>query len=435
MNDSLKDTSLLLKKIGIKELNNMQEKAKQAISEHTNVILLSPTGSGKTLAFTIPLLNQLNSIDDIQAIIIAPTRELVIQIEQVIRELGSGHKITSVYGGTLFSKDKLKLKHPPSILLATPGRLADHLRKGTLNVSTTKFLIMDEFDKALEFGFESEMKEITSLLPASINKILTSATNIDALPKFLNLESPTIVNNLDSDKPNLTVKFISSPEKDKLKTLKRSLFHLNSEPTIVFCNFKDTIERISDYLYDNNIKHACFYGGMEQLDRERALIKFRNGTHNLLIATDLAARGIDVPEIKHIIHYQLPNKKEEFLHRNGRTARMNQNGNSYILKSPQEELPYFIENIEEEILSNNELRSKSIWETIYISGGRKDKISKGDIAGLFLKKANLNIEEVGNIELKDDCAFIAVHSEKAKSVVKQFNNYKLKKKKVRLSII
>ena len=172
----------------------------------------------------------------------------------------------------------------------------------------------------------------------------------------------------------LKVKTILSPTKDKLETLVDSLCHLGNQPGIIFCNFKDSIQRVSDYLTKNKISHGCFFGGLEQIDRERALIKFRNGTHQLLIATDLASRGIDVPEIKFIIHYHLPNRSQEFTHRNGRTARMNSDGTAFILRWIKEDLPEFIEVNEVEKILPAGLPKPSIWKTLFVSGGRKDKI-------------------------------------------------------------
>ena len=173
---------------------------------------------------------------------------------------------------------------------------------------------------------------------------------------------------------------------------------------------------------------------MEQRDREKALIKFRNGTHQLLVATDLAARGIDVPEIKFILHYQLPHRAEDFVHRNGRTARMNQSGTAYVLHWEQETLPDFIQADATEVLKSAPLPAPSPWTTLYISGGRRDKISKGDIAGLFFKKGGLDKGQLGVIEIKPECAYVAVDSQEVDRLINQLNNQRLKKKKVRLSL-
>ena len=411
----------------------MQEEFYQTAADGRDAILLSPTGSGKTLAFLLPLVESLDPGEkEVQLLILAPSRELAIQIEQVAREMGTGYKVNVVYGGQHFSKDKINLKHKPAILIGTPGRVADHLRRSTFDVHKIKTLVLDEFDKSLELGFEGEMEQILSALHSCKQKILTSATDSIEIPKFVRLDKPVIIDRSKEKIQQLSIKKIISPEKDKLGTLVKALCHLGDHPGIVFCNYKDSIQRVSAFLEENNIKHGCFYGGLEQNERERTLIKFRNGTHKLIIATDLAARGLDIPEMKFIIHYHLPNREEEFTHRNGRTARMNAEGTAYVLIWKDEEPRDFMPELEEEIVSHSYLPPTPEWHTLFISGGRKDKISKGDIAGLFIKQADLQKEELGLIEIKQDCAFVAVKRNKSEKAIQQLNNTRLKKKKVRI---
>ena len=436
MSNSKKDQTEILEKLGIEKLNPMQEEAGEAISSNSSVILLSPTGTGKTLAFLLPILEELDpECRNIQVLILVPSRELAIQIEQVTREMGSGYKANAVYGGRAFSKDKIELSHPPAILIGTPGRVGDHLRRGTFSIENIKILVLDEFDKSLEVGFEAEMSEIISTLPKLEKRILTSATQEIEIPAFAGVKDPVQINYLDTEKLQLKIKTIISPTRDKLDTLVDLLSNLQNQPGIIFCNFKDSIEEVSNHLFRNKINHGIFHGGMEQRDRERSLIKFRNGTYKLLLATDLAARGIDVPEIEFIVHYQLPHSGPEFTHRNGRTARMNQKGTAYVIQSVKENLPDFITLDPQEGFKKSTAYSGISWETLFISGGRKDKISKGDIAGLFLKQGNLEKEELGNIELKQDCAFVAVPAEKAQDLIVILNNSRLKRKKVRVSLI
>ena len=436
MSRTMKNQKNILDKLSIEKLNPMQEEAQLAIQSSPEIVLLSPTGTGKTLAFLLPVIAELDAnCPEVQILILVPSRELAIQIEQVTREMGTGYKTNAVYGGRAGSQDKIDLKHRPAILIGTPGRIADHLRRETFSAEFIHTLILDEFDKSLEIGFESEMKEIAAALQNVQKRILTSATDKLEIPKFVGLKNPTYIDYLHEGISKLNVKTILSPSKDKLETLVEALRHIGNKPGIVFCNFKDTIQRVSDFLTENSISHGCFYGGMEQKDRERVLIKFRNGTYQLIVATDLAARGIDVPEIKFIIHYQLPPKKKEFTHRNGRTARMHKGGTAYVLQWEEEDLPDFIKNPEIEKLQKAPALSSSIWKTIYISGGRRDKISKGDIAGLFLKQGKLNNNELGTIELKQDCAYVGAHASKVETVIQLVNNSKLKKKKVRVSEI
>lgn len=436
MSAHFKTQKNILDKLGILQLNMMQEEAQKAIENHSNIVLLSPTGTGKTLAFLLPIINKLElALSQVQVLILVPSRELAIQIEQVIRDMGAGFKANAVYGGRPFSKDKLELKHPPTILVGTPGRIADHLRKESFSIQNINTLVLDEFDKSLEIGFEEDMNEIVLALPKVSKRILTSATQSIEIPKFVGLENPFYINYLEEGIAQLKLKTVISPSKDKLKTLVNLLNHIGNEPGIIFCNFKDTIQIVSDFLTENKINHGCFFGGMEQIERERALIKFRNKTHQIIIATDLAARGLDIQELKFIIHYQLPHRVQEFTHRNGRTARMNHAGTAYVIKWDRENLPDFIKDSEIEIIENKTMSESNDWQTLFISGGRKDKISKGDIAGLFLKQGHLEKDELGMIELKQDCAFVAVPSFKVNQLIGLLNNTKLKNKKVRINVV
>ncbi|AMC12125.1 helicase [Lutibacter profundi] len=425
----------ILTKLGIEKLNQMQEDAQKAISSNSEVILLSPTGTGKTLAFLLPIIANINpKIKNIQILILVPSRELAIQIEQVIREMGSGYKATAVYGGRSGSKDKIELKHPPTILIGTPGRISDHINRETIDVQQIKTLVLDEFDKSLEVGFEDEMKDILNNLTVQ-KKILTSATQKVKIPSFVELKNPKRLNYLGKKETNLKIQTIVSLQENKLDSLGK-LLGVNSKGSgIIFCNLKTSIQVVSDFLHKNNINHGCFYGDLEQIDRERTLIKFRNETYKVLVATDLAARGIDIPEIDYIIHYELPTRPDEFIHRNGRTARMHNNGTAYILKWTNEKLPVFIKNSEEIKIESTKKLTNSNWITLHISGGRKDKISKGDIAGLFFKQGNIKKEELGIIELKQDCAYVGVKNSNLKTLISKINNSKLKKKKVRISIL
>ncbi len=428
----VKNQKELLLKLGIKKLNPMQDEARIAIHANPEIILLSPTGSGKTVAFLLPLIQSLSSkITEVQALILVPSRELAIQIDQVFRNMGTGFKSNAIYGGRPFSKDKIDLKHRPAILIGTPGRIADHLRRKTFSPDLISTLVLDEYDKSLEVGFEGEMSEILSHLKGLRKKIMTSATKEESMPVFMGLENPIMINYLSDGVAQLKIKSIISPDKDKLETLAKALNHLGRQPGIIFCNFKDSIDRVSDFLSSQEIEHGCYYGGLEQIDRERCLIKFRNGTHQLILATDLAARGLDIPELKFIIHYHLPMRAHEFTHRNGRTARMNADGTAYVIKWAEEELPDFIGELEEEVIKEGIKREWTEWGTVFISGGRKDKISKGDIAGFLFKQCDLNKDEVGIIELKNDCAFVAIHTSKIDQVIEKLNNAKIKKRKIR----
>ncbi len=428
----------VLQNLNIQALNEMQLASIAAYKKDKDIVLLSPTGSGKTLAFLIPALFDLKPQEaDIQTLILVPARELALQIEQVFRKIGSSFKVNCCYGGHDVNVEKNNLKHPPALLIGTPGRIADHIKRGRINTSGIKTLILDEFDKSLEFGFMEDMSFIIDQLSNLEKRMLTSATQSIEIPDFTGMHEPIIINNLEENKPTgLTLKYIKSNGTDKLEALFNLICALGNDVTLVFCNHIDTVDRISGLLKEKDLIHDVFHGGLKQEDREKALIKFRNGSSKILITTDLAARGLDIPEIKNIIHYQLPHKEDGFIHRNGRTARMNASGTSFLVLSENDFIPDYImqKPILEELPDKVKLPDFPDWATIYIGGGRKDKISKMDIVGVLLQKGNLLKDELGLIELQDFAAFVAVKRNKIRQAVDLLKNEKIKKKKYKIEI-
>ncbi|MFT5641271.1 MAG: superfamily II DNA/RNA helicase [Cyclobacteriaceae bacterium] len=430
----IKNQQEILDKLQITSLNPMQEAAREAINGDGDVVILSPTGTGKTLAFLLPILAGLNKdSEEIQVLIIVPTRELALQIELVLRDIGTGHKVNAIYGGRAGAKDKEDLQHLPSILIGTPGRIADHMNRGSFKSRNINTLILDEYDKSLEIGFEPEMKEILASLPGLGKKILTSATQQVNIPTFVGMTNPLILNYLGDGVPKLRIEKFTSSERNRFKAMIELLAKIGDQPGILFCNQKDTLDEVMQWLGGSGIPFGPFHGGMEQRDRERSLIKFRNGTHRLLVATDLAARGIDVSALKFILHFDLPQREQEFVHRNGRTARMQNDGTAYILATPGGRLSQYLENVEVYPFAEVTNTAHPKWSTLFVSAGRKDKVSKGDIAGTFIKKAGLAKDDIGIIEVKQDCAFVAVAQSKVKNVVDSLNNTHIKKRKIRIS--
>lgn len=415
----------------------MQEAAITA-AKKSDVILLSPTGSGKTLGFLLPLLGFLDAnIPTVQAMILVPSRELALQIEQVFRSIGSGFKVNCCYGGHDVKIERNNLSQPPAVLIGTPGRIAHHLRRESFSTDTIKTLILDEFDKALEFGFQEDMAYIIKQMPAIKKRILTSATQMDEIPSFTGINKPVKLDYLNNTPTisNLKQKAVVAEAADKLEALFALICKVSDKPTLVFCNHREAVDRISDLLYDMGLPHDIFHGGMEQDDRERALIKFRNGSHRILITTDLASRGLDIPEIEHIIHYQLPHNEEAFIHRNGRTARMHATGTSYLMLTPDEKPAYLKDVPEIEDLSADPVLPKpSPWATLYIAAGKKDKINKVDIVGLLLQKGELAKEDLGLIEVLDHSSYAAVKRNRIERVVQMVKNEKIKGKKIRIEI-
>ncbi|MCX6304996.1 MAG: DEAD/DEAH box helicase [Bacteroidetes bacterium] len=430
----------ILENFKIASLNAMQLAAIEAAKKSANLVLLSPTGSGKTLAFLLPVLSRLKADKtEVQALILVPSRELALQIEQVFKLMNTGFKVNCFYGGHLTKTEKNNLSHPPAVLVGTPGRVAFHLRHENFGTGGIHTLILDEFDKALEFGFKEDMSYIIGQLKKVNHRILTSATAMGEIPSFTGIKNPVELNFLNSASPTtagLKVKYIRAADADKLQILFALICKLQNKPTLVFCNHREAVERIGQLLSDKGLAYGIFHGGMEQEDRERALIKFRNGSHRLLVTTDLASRGLDIPEIEAVVHYQLPATQDIFTHRNGRTARMNAAGTSYLLLSAADHMPPFIgETPGAEVLPEKPvLPGKSPWRTLFIAAGKKEKINKMDIVGMLLQKGKLAKEELGLVEVLDHASYVAVRADKIEKVVDLIRNEKIKNKKVRIEI-
>jgi superfamily II DNA/RNA helicase len=420
----------------ISELNEMQLASIEANKSNQDCVLLSPTGSGKTLAFLLPLLYHLKTNQGcVQALIITPTRELAIQIEEVFRSLKTSYKINAAYGGHSIKVEENNFIQAPDVLVGTPGRICDHINRGNLDVSQVKTLVLDEFDKSLEMGFQEEMGYIIGQLDSLQKRMLISATEMAEIPQFTGVLDPVELNFLKDKLERLTQKMVISDDKDKLQTLFELLCHNKDESTIIFCNHRDTVERIAEFLDEMGVVNSFFHGGLDQQERERTMIKFRNGSSNYLVTTDLAARGLDIPEIKYIIHYHMPPKEDGFIHRNGRTARMSSSGTSFILVSRDEELPNYISSQPEiEKLEDITLPKKPEWTTLYLSGGKKDKINKIDIVGFLSKKGNLEKFDLGLIIVQDFSSYAAVKTKKINKLLETIRNEKIKGKKLKIEI-
>jgi superfamily II DNA/RNA helicase len=430
-----------LANLGIKELNEMQKESLQVSKESNNVLLLSPTGSGKTLGFLFPLLNRLNNsnnLDGIKALIIAPSRELAIQIEKVFKQLGSSYKSACFYGGHEYRIELNSLRELPQVLIGTPGRLVDHLNKGNIDLSSIETLICDEFDKSLEFGFEPDIKCLVNELDIVEHVCLTSATQAIEVPRFIPFNDYIKIDYLHTFKASkFTYHIVRSVETDKAEALVQLICELNNESTLVFCNHREAVTRLGELMDDSGLFYAEFHGGLKQDEREKSLFKLKNGTVNTLLCTDLASRGLDISGIKNIIHYQIPTTEDSYVHRNGRTARVDESGVVYFVLSEKEYLPDFVDasNVTVKKLSDDYfIPAKPEWETIFINAGKKDKINKVDIVGTFYKQGGLEKNELGLIEVKDHQSLVAVSRKKVNTVLSNLKGLPIKKKKVFISV-
>ncbi len=446
------DIDKILSKLGIAELNEMQQHAAEAITgSDGDVVLLSPTGTGKTLAYLLPLIQLINaqwSMDNGQwpiALVITPGRELALQTDTVLKSMGCGLRSMACYGGRPTMDEHRVLKEVrPQIIIGTPGRLNDHLGKENISRYGIRYLVIDEFDKCLEMGFHAEMQKLIKSLPGLQRRILLSATNAEQIPQFVNMSKKgTLINFLSDDEQTserVTLYEVRSPQKDKLETLRQLLLSLGDESSIVFLNYRDSVERVNSYLREQGFTTSHFHGGMEQRQREDMLYKFSNGSANILVSTDLASRGLDIPDIQNIIHYHLPESEEGYIHRVGRTARWNATGRTFFLLNSEEHIPeYVIDhsplNIEHYDPAQKMASGQSSMvnvpappknATLYIGKGKKDKISKGDIVGFLCKKGGLEPGDIGRIDVKDRYAYAAVKREKLQQVLRMAQGEKIK---------
>lgn len=433
------DTPTILSNLEIEALNRMQHDALSTIVKTKNTLLLSPTGSGKTLAFLLPVYQMMQAdVKTVQCLVVVPSRELGLQIEQVWKKMGTGFKVNVCYGGHSVETELRNLSNPPALLIGTPGRLTDHLERKSFDPATIKTLVLDEFDKSLQLGFQEEMQTIIDQLRGLDKRILISATSDVEIPEFTGVTSPVTLDYTSQEETNdaLSIKLVISPEKDKIDCLFELLCSFDSEPAIVFCNHREVSERISDMLTAKGIQTGYYHGGMDQDDRERVLIQFRNGSLRYLVTTDLAARGLDIPEMKHVVHYHLPAKESEFVHRNGRTARMQASGTAYVVLYKEERTPDYLP-ADLDVLkvpTGKPLPKRPDFQTIYISGGKKNKLSKVDILGFFSQKGKLEKGDLGLIEVKDFVSFAAVRSSKVKGLLQLIKDEKMKGKKYKIEV-
>ena len=399
----------ILQRLGITALTPMQETSLDVYKEGKDMVLLSPTGSGKTLAYLLPLVQSLRTdIEGVQAVILVPSRELALQIEGVFKSMGTSFRIQSCYGGRPAMDENRTLKGVrPHVVVATPGRMNDHLGKGNIISDTIQYLFIDEFDKCLELGFQEEMGQVIQQLPELRRRFLLSATNTDLIPRFVGVSKRGLkyldfLPEVEQISNRIRLYEVKSPEKDKLETLYQLLCVQGNKSSLIFVNYREAVERVGKFLREKGIACESFHGGMEQHDRERALYKFSNGSCNVFVATDLAARGLDIPEIDNIIHYHLPLNEDAYIHRNGRTARWEAEGNAYTILGPEEEMPAYVQGECDQFVMPQEIPAPSLpdWVTLYIGKGKKDKINKIDIVGFLYKKGGLTKEDIGRIDRK-----------------------------------
>lgn len=423
----------ILDNLGFEHLNRMQNASIKATQKHDNTLLLAPTGSGKTAAYLLSILPKLENMQGVQVIILAPTRELALQIDGVIKKMRLPLKSNICYGGHSFSVEKRSLKTPPTLLIGTPGRILDHMERGSFESAHVHTVVFDEFDKALEIGFSKEMEGIVSKLDHIKTKILVSATQSIEVPEYIQFDKATTLNFSDTEVNKLTVLKHVVPKDQKLEGLLELIKQMNEgERAIVFVNHREMSDRIGEFLSYEKVDYAVFHGGLEQDQRELGLTRFRNGSAQVLIATDIAARGIDIEQLDYVIHYQLPPQESVFTHRNGRTARMQATGTSILLMTELDYLPEYLDSEPENMLIDpNKQLTPSHWNTIYVNRGKKHKVNKMDFVGYILSFDFMSKEDLGLIEVQDFSSLLAIKRDKCRELISATKGKKIKNKSAR----
>ena len=428
------DINKVLDKLGISELNKMQQEAMNVIlRKNDDVVILSPTGSGKTLAYLLPLIQKIDSqLSHVQMLVVVPGRELALQSQRVLKDMGTGLRSMALYGGRATMDEHRKMREvQPQVVFATPGRFNDHLLKENVSPLFIKYVVIDEFDKCLEMGFREEMSLLMGRLRHAEQTILLSATDAEEIPRFVRMGHTQRLDYLVKEEQvseRVLLYKVNSPTKDKLETLKQLLLDFGDESTVVFLNYRDSVERTAAFLRECGFSISMFHGGLEQKQREDALYRFSNGSANVLVCTDLASRGLDIPDIQNIVHYHLPLGEDGYIHRVGRTARWDKSGKTFFVLNQEEQIPDYIEGNVKDFIPSPLYDHPQLpkMATLYIGKGKKDKISKGDVVGFLCKIGGLKSDEIGRIDVNDRYSYVAVKQKRLASVLRNVQGEKIK---------
>lgn len=424
-------------KLGVEALTEMQE-AYVEDSGSAYSLLLSNTGSGKTLAFVLKLIAYMEPADwKKQVLVVSPTRELAIQLRDVIKKMQLPVQQVLCYGGHSFRDEKAQLAENPQIVIGTPGRLVDHFERKTPGLKAFDALIVDEYDKTLELGFYEQLNVLLEYAGKLQHIQLISATEIDRMPRFLDQFSFQTFDYRSEEKPELTYYSVGAQENDKLKALALLLTTMDFSPKIVFFTHREAADRIAKHLAEYGKESVVFHGGLDQAERERALIKFKLGAVDCLLATDLAARGLDIPEIESVIHYQYPQTLADFTHRNGRTARMRKSGKIYLLHNESEPLPEYLQEASMTAVKVPDTfvdYPQGEWTALYLNVGRKQKIRKADIIGALTQELKIPFSEVGQLVVLDEYSYLALNRKTYAKYKNELARIRIKKMYAKINV-
>ncbi|SDO22028.1 ATP-dependent RNA helicase DbpA [Psychrobacillus sp. OK028] len=460
-----------IEQLGYTEPTEVQQKVIPVVLEKQDVLVKSKTGSGKTASFATPLCELVDWEENKpQALVLTPTRELAVQVQEDITNIGRYKRIKglALYGKSPFAKQKLALKQKTHIIVGTPGRVLDHIEKGTLDVSKIEYLVIDEADEMLNMGFLEQVESIIKLLPKARTTMLFSATLSEQIKKLSTKYMKNAVSiEIDSSEENAPdiehVKYVVVEEL-KLSLLEKLTTVENPDSCIIFCRTKERVEQLVDVLDEKGYTADKIHGGMMQEDRFEVMDDFRKGEFRYLIATDVAARGIDIDDITHVIHYDVPLEQESYVHRTGRTGRAGRSGKSIMLATPFEdkfvreiesfigfEIPTASEPTKEEVVKGRAAFDMKMQEQpeikkskgeqlnanitkLYFNGGKKKKIRAVDFVGTIAKIEGVTADDIGIITIQDTVSYVEILNGKGPLVLKKMRNTTVKGKLLKVHI-
>ena len=438
-----------LEALEYQEMTPIQAQSLPEVLKGRDLLAQAKTGSGKTAAFAIGLLHNLDASNyQTQALVLCPTRELADQVSNEIRRLARAipnTKILTLCGGKPMGPQLASLEHAPHIAVGTPGRILKHLEKGSLNLDKLKTLVLDEADRMLDMGFQDDIMRIISLMPRERQTLLFSATYPDEIKHISNdIQHDPIDVRVETlhDNKNIEQIFYEIEKGERTHTLIALLQHYKPESTVVFCNRKQQCQELAEELWQQGFHALALHGDLEQKDRDEVLVRFANKSSSILIATDVAARGLDIKDLNVVINFELSPDPEIYIHRIGRTGRAGNEGLALSLfmasEAPKvnaieeyQKLPTKIDNASS-LKSRENFKLSPPMVTLFINGGRKDKIRAGDILGALTANTNLPGKQIGKIDLFDTCSYVAVERAIAKQALKILVEGKIKGRKFRI---
>jgi len=425
-------------------MTEIQEKALPALLEKKDVIAQAKTGSGKTVAFSIPIVHKLDvKRFRIQSIVLAPTRELANQIAIEIRKL-SRHihnvKVLTLCGGVAYRPQVASLFHGAHIIVGTPGRILKHINEENINLKEVDTLVLDEADKMLDMGFTEDITKIINVLPKNRQSLLFSATyqeNIENLASFVT-NNPISVKNENEEKTIIEQKLYEVESSSKTSLIPALISTNKAKSVLIFCNTKIQCDELSNNLYDLGLDVLTLHSDLEQKQRDETIIFFSNKSYPILIATDVASRGLHIDDIDLVINYDLARDLETHTHRIGRTARAGKGGlaislyNNYEDEDKIEDIKASFDDIKferaEHISDDLEYKIDSDYRTLFINGGKKQKMRAGDILGALTAGVGLAKDDIGKINSLDFCSYVAVKKEVVKKALDGLSNGRIKGK-------